>query len=178
MEKNNNNKSKKSKTIGWDEKKGIILLKKDKITKSNTVKKTPSDHLKEILKEEIYNMLTEEVTYKFPFKNHQFKIRFDVNANPTKKGLKIQFIPSGNLNQNPDEARQLINELQIFLNQKLGNIGMAADFDPDVPYQNVIGFTVKLGSISNMIVKKLGGDLLPSDNNHLTPPTDEKTEIN
>jgi len=112
-------------------------------------------------------------------------MRFDVNANPTKKGLKIQFIPTENLTQNPDEARQIINELQIYLNQKLGNIGMAADFDPDVPYQNVIGFTIKLGSLSNMIVKALGGTTNAAQQpgkgnnlNNLTPTPNEKTKIN
>ena len=170
----------KSKEYGWDSKKGLIKFKKDPITKTNKRKE-----LQEILKHEIFLMLTEEVTYNFPFKNKQFKIRFDVNANPTKKGLKIQFIPTENLTQNPDEARQIINELQIYLNQKLGNIGMAADFDPDVPYQNVIGFTIKLGSLSNMIVKALGGtsnvDQQPGKGNNLnnlTPTPNEKTKIN
>lgn len=170
-------KNQKSKEYGWDRKKGLIKIKKDPITKTNKRKE-----LQEILKQEILIMLTEEVSYNFPFKNKQFKIRFDVNPNPTKKGLKIQFIPANsNLNQNPDEARQVINELQIYLNQKLGSIGMAADFDPDVPYQNVIGFTVKLGSISNMIVKALGGKIeqdpsQPQDNVNQLP--NEKTKIN
>lgn len=144
----------KSKEYGWDIKKGIIRLKKEPIKKVNKPKK---DELKEILKAEIFNLLTEEITYNFPFKNKQFKIRFDVNANPTKKGIKIQFIPNENLTKNPNEARQIINDLQIYLNQKLGALGMAADFDPDVPYQNVIGFTVKLGSLSNTLIKALGG---------------------
>ena len=171
-------KNQKSKEYGWDRKKGLIKIKKDPITKTNKRKE-----LQEILKQEILIMLTEEVTYNFPFKNKQFKIRFDVNANPTKKGLKIQFIPTENLTQNPNEARQIINELQIFLNQKLGSIGMAADFDPDVPYQNVIGFTVKLGSISNMIVKALGGVINTDQDqinkgNNLNPVPNEKTKIN
>ncbi len=115
--------------------------------------------LKKLLKEEIINFLTEDITYNFNFEGKQFRVRFDVNSNPTKKGLKIQFVPSQNISTNPNEARQLINDLQIKLNQKLGAIGMAADFDADVPYQNVIGFTIKLGSISNVIIKALGGNI-------------------
>ncbi len=164
----------KSKEYSWDNKKGLIKIKKDPISKTNKRRE-----LKELLKHEILTMLNEEITYNFPFKDKKFKIRFDVNANPTKKGIKIQFIPAENLTQNPNEARQIINELQIFLNQKLGNIGMAADFDPDVPYQNVIGFTVKLGSISNMVVKALGGIINNDDNqkkgNNLNPLPNEKT---
>lgn len=116
------------------------------------------NRLKQIINEAIKEKLNEDITYGFSFKGKKFKIRFDVNANPTKKGLKIQFIPEEKLINNPSEARQLINDLQIYLNQKLAELGTAADFDPDVPYQNVIGFTIKLGSLSNIILKTLRGN--------------------
>lgn len=133
-----------------------------------------SQVIKDLLKEEIINLLKEDVNYNFNFKGKHLRVRFDVNANPTKKGIKIQFTPTENLASNPNEARQFITDLQIHLNQKLGAIGMNVDFDPDVPYQNVVGFTLKLGSISNMIVKTLGGSL------NQNQPEDEKktTKIN
>lgn len=112
--------------------------------------------IKNLLKEQILELLKEDINYNLNFKGKKLKLRFDVNANPTKKGIKIQFTPSENLGANPQEARQFINDLQIFLNQKLGSMGMNVDFDPDVPYQNVVGFTLKLGAISNVIVKALG----------------------
>lgn len=111
--------------------------------------------LKQILKEEIFNLLTENVDYNFDLKGKKFKVKFDVNANPTKKGVKVQFYPIENLLANPQEARQIINDLQVLLNQKLGSIGMSVDFDPDVPYKNAIGFTIKLGTISNTIINAI-----------------------
>lgn len=125
---------------------------------------------KELVKTEMMNMLMEDINYNFNFKGKKMTLRFDVNSNPTKKGIKIQFTPIDNLATNPQVARQFVNELQIHLNQKLGSIGMNADFDPDVPYQNVIGFTLKLGTISNMIVKALGA------NDPQTPEQDEKSK--
>lgn len=126
--------------------------------------------IKNILKEEILNFLKEDVNYNFDFKGKKFKVRFDVNANPTKKGVKIQFQPLENLASDPNEARQLINELQIFLNQKLGNIGMTVDFDADVPYNNVIGFTLKLGTLANMLMKAIGGDTEVQDPKQVQQP--------
>lgn len=137
--------------------------------------------LKNLLKEEIQNLLMEEVIYDFNFKGKQFKIKFDVNANPTKKGVKVQFVPVENMSVYPNEARQLINDLQIYLNQKLGKVGLAADFDADVPYQNVIGFTIKLGSIGNMLMKALKSTMeqpLDSSSFNPTPNEKSKTKVN
>ncbi len=113
--------------------------------------------LKELLKEEILHLLKEDVDYSFDLNGKKFKVRFDVNANPTKKGIKIQFTPMENLAMQPEQARQTINQLQVLLNQKLGSVGMSVDFDPDVPYQNVIGFTLKLGTLANSIMSLLQG---------------------
>lgn len=111
--------------------------------------------IKNLLKEEFWLLLKEDVNYTFNLGDKKFKVRFDVNANPTKKGIKIQFIPVENLMVNPQVARQTITDLQVALNQKLAKNGLTVDFDPDVPYQNVIGFTLKLGTIANMIMNSL-----------------------
>lgn len=103
------------------------------------------------------NMLNEDVNYTFNFKNRKFRVRFDVNSNETKKGVKIQFTPFENLAANPNDAKVVMNELQVLLNQKLSAIGMAVDFDPDVPYANTIGFTLKLGTLSTLIINTLQG---------------------
>jgi hypothetical protein len=113
--------------------------------------------IKEEIKKEIYNMLNEDVNYTFNFKGKKFKVRFDVNHNETKKGVKIQFTPFENLASNPQNAKVVMNDLQVLLNQKLATIGLSVDFDPDVPYANTIGFTLKLGSLSTMIINALQG---------------------
>jgi hypothetical protein len=112
--------------------------------------------LKKLLKEEIWLLLKEDVNYNFNFKGKKFRVKFDVNSNPTKKGIKIQFTPLGGISPtNPQNVKQYVNELQVLLNQRLGAIGMTVDYDPDVPYENVIGFTLKLDTVANMIVKTL-----------------------
>jgi hypothetical protein len=131
--------------------------------------------IKFLLKEEMMNLLKEDVSYNLNFQGKHLRVRFDVNANPTKKGIKIQFTPSENLAANPNEARQFMSDLQIHLNQKLGPLGMNVDFDPDVPYQNVIGFTLKLGVISNMIAKTLGNKTVNQTNR---PDEKQTTKIN
>lgn len=143
-----------------------------------------TEQLKKLLKEQFYILLTEDINYNFNFKGKKLKVRFDVNANPTKKGIKIQFTPNENLASNPQEARQFMTDLQIHLNQKLGVMGMNVDFDPDVPYQNVIGFTLKLGAISNMISKALGGtvdnseEVGPNPNPNPNPDEKQNSKIN
>ena len=126
------------------------------MNQNKIVKKSKLEQeLKELLKEGFRNLLNEDVKYNFSYKNQKFMVRFDVNSNPTKKGVKIQFTPATNMIQQPQAARQLANDLQVLLNQRLGAVGMTVDFDADVPYQNVIGFTLKLGSLSNMIINAL-----------------------
>ena len=53
--------------------------------------------LKEIINEEIQNILNEAV--KINFKGQQFVLKVDVNEDPNKKGIKVQFLPTsfGNL---------------------------------------------------------------------------------
>lgn len=115
------------------------------------MKKT--NQLKRLIVEEMLDLLKEDVNYNFNFNGKKMKVRFDVNSNPTKKGIKIQFTPLEQMGDN----KQLMSSLQIHLNQKLGTMGMNVDFDPDVPYENVIGFTLKLDAISHVIMKALGG---------------------
>ncbi len=128
-------------------------------------KKTQIKELKTLLKEEMLNVLNEDVSYNFTFKGKKFKVRFDVNANPTKKGIKIQFFPLENMGLDPQGTRQFMTELQVLLNQKLGAIGMNVDFDPDVPYKNCVGFTLKLGTFATMVI-----NALQKDQSLKTPP--------
>ena len=77
------------------------------------------------------------------------KMILDVNKNETKKGIKIQFI----VPQNTDEAKkeEITQKLKTKLNKGLANIGLSVDTDLDVPYQNVIGFLIRLESFKLLI---------------------------
>jgi hypothetical protein len=77
------------------------------------------------------------------------KMVVDVNKNPTKKGIKVQFI----VPQGTDEAKkeEITQKLKTKLNKGLADIGLSVDTDLDVPYQNVVGFLIRLESFKLFI---------------------------
>jgi len=78
------------------------------------------------------------------------RLKLDVNPNPTKKGIKIQFIlPKG---YNEGKKEELTQKLKTRLNAGLAPHMLSVDVDMDVPYENVIGFLISLGTIK-MLVK-------------------------
>ena len=85
----------------------------------------------------------------------------DVNKNPTKKGIKIQFI----VPQGTDEAKkeEINQKIKTKLNKGLADLGLSVDTDLDVPYQNVVGFLIRLESFKLFI------------KNILNPKSDGKT---
>lgn len=95
--------------------------------------------------------------------NSGLKMVLDVNKNPTKKGIKIQFI----VPQGTDEAKkeELTQKLKTKLNKGLANIGLSVDTDLDVPYQNVIGFLIRLESFKLLIKNILNPESNAETNN-------------
>ena len=77
------------------------------------------------------------------------KMVIDVNKNPTKKGIKVQFIvPEGTDEAKKEEINQ---KLKTKLNKGLADMGLSVDTDLDVPYQNVVGFLIRLESFKLFI---------------------------
>ena len=89
------------------------------------------------------------------------KMVLDVNKNPTKKGIKLQFI----VPQGTDEAKkeEITQKLKTKLNKGLAEMGLSVDTDLDVPYQNVVGFLIRLESFKLFI------------KNILNPKSDDQT---
>jgi hypothetical protein len=86
----------------------------------------------------------------------RYKLRFDVNENPTKKGVKLQFV----LDQEPEDPREkqkLASEISVALQKRLGESNIMVDYDDRNPYKNVIGFIVPLNSVAKMIVQAMKG---------------------
>ena len=78
------------------------------------------------------------------------RLKLDVNSNPTKKGIKVQFIlPKGYTQSQKEELTQ---KLKTKLNAGLAPHMLSVDVDLDVPYENVIGFLISLNNIK-MLVK-------------------------
>ena len=85
----------------------------------------------------------------------QPKLKIDVNHNPTKKGIKVQFILPQTLVG--DEKTTMTQKLQSRLNQGLAQYNLTANIDTDVPYANIIGFLITIQDIRLMIKNALKG---------------------
>ena len=90
---------------------------------------------------------------------HHLTLRFDVNINKTKKGVKLQFVMN-DIPQDPRQAQQLANEIGTELQQKFGDAGLQVVYDVENPYKNVIGYLLPLPSLANYLIKNIfkGGE--------------------
>jgi hypothetical protein len=85
----------------------------------------------------------------------QPKLKVDVNHNPTKKGIKVQFILPQTLEG--DAKAVMVQKLQSKLNAGLAQYQMTANVDTDVPYANVIGFLISIQDVRLLIKNALKG---------------------
>ena len=123
-----------------------------------------SKQLKQLIKEQFNIALQErqEGAQKtdITLDGNPYKLVLDVNRNPTKKGIKIQFQPleiedSGEVVADTDMSDTQSRDLQIKilrqLNKGLRKYDLEADIDPDVPYKNVIGYYIHLQYFDKII---------------------------
>jgi hypothetical protein len=83
------------------------------------------------------------------------RLKLDVNPNPTKKGVKVQFIlPKG---YTTNQKEELTQKLKTKLNAGLAPHMLSVDVDLDVPYENVIGFLIRLSNIKMLVKSALEG---------------------
>jgi hypothetical protein len=99
--------------------------------------------------------------YPVQIAGHHLTLRFDVNINKTKKGVKLQFVMK-DIPQDPRQAQQMASEIGTELQQKFGDAGLQIIYDVENPYKNVIGFLLPLPSLANYIInhvlKSEGGE--------------------
>ena len=85
-------------------------------------------------------------------------LQFDQNTNETKRGIKLQFVlPKGGID--PQVKQDLTQKISTVLQTKYGAAGIAVALDDRVAYDNVIGFTIPLDSIADLLVKILRGQV-------------------
>ena len=101
--------------------------------------------------------------YNTTIDGRKYKITFDVNKNPTKKGIKVKFFPlddNGVEMPNPSEEQlaQLQNDVATRLAPKFNEFKLEFDEDEDAPEKNVAAFQVPLSSfvsfVANVVFKK------------------------
>ena len=93
----------------------------------------------------------------------KYKVSFDVNKNPTKKGIKVKFFPLDDSgieipNPSPEQLAQLQNDVVTKLAPKFNDFRLEFDEDEDAPEKNVAAFQVPLSSfvsfVANVVFKK------------------------
>jgi hypothetical protein len=102
------------------------------------------------------------LSYKIKLGDKRYKLSFDVNKNPTKKGIKVKFFPlddAGNEVQNPtpEQIGMLQNDVATQLAPKFNDFKLEFDEDEDAPEKNVAAFQVPLSSfvsfVANVVFK-------------------------
>ena len=101
--------------------------------------------------------------YNTTIDGRKYKVSFDVNKNPTKRGIKVKFFPldeAGNEieNPSPEQLAQLQNDVATRLAPKFNEFKLEFDEDEDAPEKNVAAFQIPLSSfvsfIANVVFKK------------------------
>lgn len=112
--------------------------------------------MKATLKEALPPLIPE---YPVEIAGHHLTLRFDVNINKTKKGVKLQFVMK-DIPQDPRQVQQMANEIGTELQQRFGDDDLQVVYDVENPYKNVIGFLIPLPSLADYLIKHVikGGD--------------------
>jgi hypothetical protein len=82
---------------------------------------------------------------------------FDVNSNPTKKGVKMHFVLDKTMSTDPRDKQELAAKISTALQKRFGDAGIVIDYDERSPYTNTISYLVPLQSISDILIKALKG---------------------
>lgn len=127
--------------------------------------------MKATLKEALPPLIPE---YPVEVAGHHLTLRFDVNINKTKKGVKLQFVMK-DIPQDPRQVQQMANEIGTELQQKFGDDGLQIMYDVENPYKNVVGFLLPLPSLADYLIKHVlkGGESIEKEPEEETPPAEE-----
>ena len=108
--------------------------------------------------QEVKQVIQEAV--KVNFKNHSFLLKVDVNEDPNKKGIKVQFLPTSFGNISPTEQNDIAISLGDKLDAGLRQFGMAVERDRQLKNKSVIGFFIYIEYFDKIVrsILKGGGD--------------------
>ncbi len=109
------------------------------------------ENLKSLIKEVI-----SEAT-KVNFAGHKFVLKIDVNEDPNKKGVKVQFIPTSFGQLTSTEQNDIAIELQKRLERGLASYELNVERDRNLKDKTVIGFFIYIEYFDKLIRKALAG---------------------
>lgn len=108
---------------------------------------------------------------KIKFAGHQFLLKVDVNEDPQKKGLKIQFIPTTFGEISPTEQNDIAIELEKRLETGLTPYDLKVERDRNLKDKTVVGFFVYIEYFDKIVRKALAGQ------NPGTPAAEEQPPV-
>ena len=94
---------------------------------------------------------------KINFAGHKFLLKVDVNEDPQKKGLKIQFLPTSFGGITPTEQNDIAIELEKRLENGLSDFELRVERDRNLKDKTIIGFFVYIEYFDKIIRKALSG---------------------
>ena len=109
------------------------------------------ENLKSLIKQVI-----SEAT-KVNFAGHKFVLKVDVNEDPNKKGVKLQFIPTSFGQLTSTEQNDIAIELQKRLEAGLKEYDLSVERDRNLKDKTVIGFFIYIEYFDKLIRKALAG---------------------
>ena len=108
---------------------------------------------KEELLKEIASVISEAT--KVNFKGHKFVLRVDVNEDPNKKGVKVQFLPTTFGAISPTEQNDIAMALGEKLDAGLAGLGMRVERDRNLKDKSIIGFFIYIEYLDKIIRQAL-----------------------
>lgn len=123
--------------------------------------------------------ITGPVRYDTKFGGYNWSVKFDVNKNPTKVGVKMQFIPKDGSQLDGARLNDVGNDLAAHLQKKFSNYDIIIDRDKDLRDKfSAIGFIIPLDSLSQWVMSEIvGASSTPTQTKEVptTNDTEEKT---
>lgn len=108
------------------------------------------------LVKEVKEVISEAI--KVNFKNHSFLLKVDVNEDPQKKGIKVQFLPTTFGQISPTEQNDIAISLGDKLDAGLRNLGMAVERDRQLKNKSIIGFFIYIEYFDKIVRSILRGE--------------------
>jgi hypothetical protein len=94
---------------------------------------------------------------KVNFAGHSFILKVDVNEDPQKKGIKIQFLPTQFGAISPTEQNDIAIELEERLEKGLAEFGMRVERDRNLKDKTIVGFFIYIEYIDKIVRQALSG---------------------
>ena len=94
---------------------------------------------------------------KINFAGHKFLLKVDVNEDPQKKGVKVQFLPTTFGKITPTQQNDIAIELESRLEKGLGEYELRVERDRNLKDKTIIGFFIYIEYFDRIIRKALSG---------------------